>query len=297
MERPFWRPWVSNPYGGLIGQPDGVWGQLGCLLTKAHRNGWQREGIIGSLQGSHPPAPQPQISKCVRCHLPALGGLPLSFINITLFYYLAPLFTNIREEWNSCQGVTSNSKSPLRIIARGSSEFTLLAAFRLSRHTRTLPWRPAAPLGRGVPQAFRNFPFSLFRLFSTIFSIVHFRWTIFQFCLATSATTGNVCQEKCSKRRSSSWNGTAGWELHKVGKWQLWTLTHRLAPCKSFKHLTRPCSSNRVPVINSRNAREARVRPQLKTVGVIKAFSMGPTVTLFLTRLIKLSIVLSLVLC
>ena len=151
MERPFWRPWISNPYGGLIGQPDGVWGQLGCLLTKAHRNGWQREGIIGSLQGSHPPAPQPQISKCVRCHLPARGGLPLSFINITLFYYLAPLFSNIREEWNSCQGVKSNSKSPLRIIARGSSETTLLAAFRLSRHTRTLPWRPAAPLGTRSP--------------------------------------------------------------------------------------------------------------------------------------------------
>ena len=297
MERPFWRPWVSNPYGGLIGQPDGVWGQLGCLLTKAHRNGWQREGIIGSLQGSHPPAPQPQISKCVRCHLPALGGLPLSFINITLFYYLAPLFTNIREEWNSCQGVKSNSKSPPGSLPGG---------VRRPPCWRRLDWVATPershgdlppPLGRGVPQAFRNFPFSLFRLFSTIFSIVHFRWTIFQFCLATSATTGNVCQEKCSRRRSSSWNGTAGWELHKVGKWQLWTLTHRLASCKSFKHLTRPCSSNRVPVINSRNAREARVRPQLKTVGVIKAFSMGPTVTLFLTRLIKLSIVLSLVLC
>ena len=136
--------------------------KLRCLLTKAYRDGaggTVTEGGYNWLTPGVSPT-RPATSDLQMCPMPSACSwwLPVSFINITLFYYLAPLFTNIREEWNSCQGGKSNSKSPLRIIARGSSETTLLAAFRLSRHTRTLPWRPAAPLGTRSPAGIPKFP-------------------------------------------------------------------------------------------------------------------------------------------
>ena len=100
-----------------------------------------------------------------------------------------------------------------------------------------LPWDPA------VPQAFLNFPYSLFHsnLFSTISSIHHFRSTIFHYfprvANMRSAATRNGLGRKVEKWFVSTRNGTAVWELHKlhkVGKWHIWTLTHQLSPCKSI---------------------------------------------------------------